>query len=746
MDCQSKELHSHNPSTKGLEQNASSCCSCSSTATNTLTAAAPTKPEVVKDGIRTPIRILQMDCPTEEAMLRRLLNDMPEVKQLDFNLIQRVLTVTHTPGSLDSILRAIHSLGFEPEVHEEGASIGQFELKHRPWWALIIAALMAVLAEVSHFAAWPIWLTAGLAMIAIAIGGLHTYKKGWIALRTGNLNIYALMSIAVTGALFIGEWPEAAMVMVLFSLAEVIEGHSLDRARRAISVLMELAPDHANVLQDDGSWQTMAAREVLLGSVVRIGPGQQIPLDGEITSGFSSVNQAPITGESLPVDKGVGDPVYAGTINLNGSFDYQVTATSDNTTLARIIHSVEEAQHAKAPTQRFIDRFAKVYTPLILVLAILIAVLPPLLFGGEWLSWIYKALVMLVIACPCALVISTPVSIVSALTTAARHGILIKGGVFLENSRLLQYLTFDKTGTITQGKPSLSERIIFDNARFTEIQGIAATIAARSDHPISKALVEASEVEADMNAVEHFEALPGRGTKALINGKAYYLGSHRLIHELGLCSEALKAQLASFEQQGKNTTLLCSDKEVLALFVMADRVKESSREALDELHQMGIKTMMLSGDNQLAVDFIAKEVGIDEAYGELLPEDKLQAIHELAEKSMVAMVGDGINDAPSLARADIGFAMGVIGSDAALETADIALMDDDLRKIPTLIRLSRATHRVLLQNITFALGLKAVFLFLTLIGLGTMWMAVFADMGASLIVVLNGLRLLRNAI
>ncbi|MDO5667982.1 MAG: heavy metal translocating P-type ATPase [Alcaligenaceae bacterium] len=689
---------------------------------------------------------MQMDCPTEEGMIRRLFNGMPEVKQLDFNLIQRVLTVTHTPGSLEQILKGIRSLGFEPEVPEDGATIGKLEIKHRPWWPLIIAALIAVVAEISHFAGWPSVLTAGLAIVAIAIGGLHTYKKGWISLRTGNLNINALMSIAVTGALLIGEWPEAAMVMVLFSLAEVIEGRSLDRARQAISGLMELAPDHAMVLQDNGNWQDIAARDVALGQIVRIGPGQQIPLDGVIISGFSSVNQAPITGESLPLDKGIDDSVYAGTINLNGSFDYKVTATSENTTLARIIHRVEEAQNAKAPTQRFIDRFAAVYTPSVLALAFALAVLPPLLFGGEWLSWIYKALVMLVIACPCALVISTPVSIVSALATAARNGILIKGGVYLENSRLLTHLTFDKTGTITQGKPSLSERIVFDENREQDILRIAANIAARSDHPISKALVEASEIKAELNAVESFEALPGRGTKALINGKNYYLGSHRLIHELGICSEALETRLATFEQQGKNTTLLCSEEEVLALFVMADMVKESSRLALEELHQMGIKTMMLSGDNQLAVNHIANEVGIHEAHGELLPEDKLQTIHELSEKGMVGMVGDGINDAPSLARADIGFAMGVIGSDAALETADIALMDDDLRKIPTLIRLSHATHRILIQNITFALGIKLVFFALTLSGMGTMWMAVFADMGASLIVVLNGLRLLRSSI
>ena len=720
-----------------------SCGSCSHDNADIVISTLPPKAAKTKDGdIRTPIRILQMDCPTEEAMIRRLFKDTPEVKLLSFNLIQRVLTVTHSPGSLDTVLTGIQSLGFIPEVHQDGEAITQIASEQRPWWPIIIAAVIALASEISHFNSLPIWLTAALAFIAIAIGGTHTYRKGWLALRHGNLNINALMSIAVTGALLIGQWPEAAMVMVLFSLAEVIEGRSLDRARQAISGLMELAPEYATVLQEDGSWLSVPAREVTLDQVIRIDPGQQIPLDGDVINGFSDVNQAPITGESLPLSKTIGDPVYAGTINLNGSFEYRVTATSANSTLARIIHRIEEAQNAKAPTQSFIDRFAKVYTPAILLMALLIAVLPPLFLGGEWLSWIYKALVLLVIACPCALVISTPVSIVSGLANAARQGILIKGGIHLENSRLLQYLCLDKTGTLTHGKPELSEAIIFDHEETQQIQLIATTIAARSEHPISKALVQALKTAPDLNALSNFEALPGRGSKALINERLYYLGSHRLIHELGVCSAALEEQLARFEQQGKNTTLLCNEEKVLALFVMADMVKDSSRQAIEELHQMGIKTMILSGDNQLAVNFIANDVGIDDAHGELLPEDKLQSIHDLAEKGMVAMVGDGINDAPSLARADIGFAMGVIGSDAALETADIALMDDDLRKIPAVIRLSKATHRILLQNISFALITKLFFILITLAGYGTMWMAVFADIGASLIVVLNGLRLL----
>lgn len=697
------------------------------------------------DNVHTTIRILQMDCPTEEAMIRRLFKDNPAVIELNFNLIQRILTVTHRPAALESILNGIQGLGFTPEIQQNDSSVSQAPLERRPWWPIIIAALIAFASEISHYNNLSIWLTAGLALIAIAIGGTHTYKKGWIAIRHGNLNINALMSIAVTGAALIGQWPEAAMVMVLFSLAEVIESRSLERARRAISGLMELAPEHATVLQKDGNWQTLPAREVTLDQIVRITPGQQIPLDGVVVNGFSDINQAPITGESLPLNKTIGDTVYAGTINLNGAFEYRVTATSANTTLARIIHRVEKAQNAKAPTQRFIDRFARIYTPLVLLFALLIALVPPLLFGGEWLSWIYKSLVLLVIACPCALVISTPVSIVSGLANAARQGILIKGGIHLENSRLLRYLCLDKTGTLTHGKPELNELIIFDEQQKQSIKQIAATVAAHSEHPISKAIAHALGATPDSKTLEilEFEALPGKGSKALINDKLFYLGSHRLIHELAVCTPELEERLATYEAQGKNTTLLCDTEKVLAIFVMGDMPKEGSRKAINELHEMGIRTLMLSGDNQLAANFIATQVGIDDARGELLPEDKLQVIDKLSQKGMVGMVGDGINDAPSLARADIGFAMAVIGSDAALETADIALMDDDLRKIPAVIRLSKVTHRILLQNISFALITKALFLVITLLGYGTMWMAVFADIGASLIVVLNALRLLR---
>ncbi len=702
-------------------------------------------PAAVTGGMQTAIRIMQMDCPTEEALIRKKLGDMASVVSMEFNLMQRVLTVVHAPDALEPVLEAVRSLGFQPEVADAGSHLATAVETKKQWWPLALAGVAALASEAVSWLGLPSLLVAALAVLAVVACGVTTYKKGWVAISNGNLNINALMSIAVTGALALGQWPEAAMVMVLFTIAELIEAKSLDRARHAIAGLVQLTPETASVQQADGSWRVMEAQAITVGSVVRIKPGERIGLDGEIVNGRSSVNQAPITGESLPVDKGVGDAVFAGTINQSGAFDYRVTAAANNTTLARIIHAVEEAQGAKAPTQRFVDQFARVYTPIVFALALLVAVVPPLLMGGSWHDWIYKALVLLVIACPCALVISTPVTIVSGLAAAARRGILIKGGVYLEEGRKLVWLALDKTGTITHGKPVQTEFELRAEVDAAMCRCLAASLAGRSDHPVSQAVAQAADRDGvGREAVEAFEALPGRGVRGVIGGKAYSLGNHRLAHELGLCSSALEARLDGLERQGKTVVVLVDDRQVLALFAVADTVKESSRAAIAELHQLGVRTVMLTGDNTHTAEAIASEVGIDQARGNQLPEDKLQAIESLEADGAVGMVGDGINDAPALARAGIGFAMGAMGTDTAIETADVALMDDDLRKIPHFIRLSRATHMVLVQNIVLALGIKAVFLVLTLLGLGTMWMAVFADLGASLLVVGNGLRLLRR--
>ena len=711
------------------------------------------------DYLRSTMRIMQMDCPTEEGLIQKKLGQMPEVKRLEFNLMQRVLTVVHDHDALPEVVKALQSIGFEPELADDKGKYAQAAVeKKQSIVMLVIAAVFAFGAEVANWMDMPTWFIFAASVIAIAISGLGTYKKGWVAIRNKNLNINALMSIAVTGAVLIGHWPEAAMVMVLFTLAEFIEARSLARARNAISQLMELTPEQVTVLDADGQWRNVDAKTVAIGQVLRVKPGERIGLDGVISKGQSSIDQSPITGESLPVDKVEGDSVFAGTINASGSFEYTVTASADNTTLARIIHAVEEAQGEKAPTQRFVDRFARIYTPLVFIFAILIAIIPPLFMGGIWFDWIYKALVILVIACPCALVISTPVTVVSGLAAAARQGILIKGGVYLEQGSLLKYLAFDKTGTITHGQPKQTDlQILAGDA--TQVQRLLVSLAHRSDHPVSQAIVKASvdENAAHQNAgnqssanesyaeVEDFTALAGRGTRGVIDGVTYWLGNHRLVHELDYCSPELEAQITAFEQQGKTVVLFAKDQQVMALVAVADTVKATSQQAIQELEQLGIKTLMLSGDNSHTVDVIAKQVGMSDAKGNLLPEDKLNLVASYADTSSIGMVGDGINDAPALARADIGFAMGSMGTDVAIETADVALMDDDLRKIPSFIRLSSKTHQILIQNISLALITKAVFLILTMMDMGTMWMAVFADVGVSLLVVANGLRLLNQA-
>ncbi|ONC21732.1 ATPase P [Burkholderia pseudomallei] len=711
--------------------------------------------------VRSAFRIMQMDCPTEETLIRKKLGAMSEVAALEFNLMQRMLAVEHVPGAEAGIAAAIRSLGMTPEQADAGAS-GRGALPApadapRPWWPLAVAGVAAAASEAATWLQLPVWLAAALALAAVATCGLGTYRKGWIALTNGNLNINALMSIAVTGAMAIGQWPEAAMVMVLFTVAELIEARSLDRARNAIQSLMRLAPDTVTLRQPDGTWQPVDAAQVVLGAIVRVKPGERIGLDGEIVAGRSTVNQAPITGESLPVEKTEGDAVYAGTINEAGSFEYRVTAVASNTTLARIIHAVEEAQGTKAPTQRFVDSFARVYTPIVFAIALVVAIAPPLVLDGAWRDWIYRALVLLVIACPCALVISTPVTIVSGLAAAARRGILVKGGVYLEQGRRLAWLALDKTGTITRGKPVQTDfEMRAADVDAALVRGLAARLAARSDHPVSQAVAAASAAQAGAGGaprakpasfadVADFEAIPGRGVRGKIDGVPYWLGNHRLVEELDCCTSALEARLDELERQGKTVVMLIDGARVLGLFAVADTVKDTSRAAVAELHALGIKTAMLTGDNPHTAQAIAQQVGIDDARGNQLPQDKLAAVEALAAGGRaVGMVGDGINDAPALARADIGFAMGAMGTDTAIETADVALMDDDLRKIPAFVRLSRATHRVLVQNIAFALAVKAVFVGLTVAGMGTMWMAVFADAGASLIVVGNGLRLLRR--
>ncbi|MGC7836900.1 heavy metal translocating P-type ATPase [Pseudomonas wayambapalatensis] len=736
--------HEHGAKSSCHDTQAHSCCA---------SKAAPAfvqLTEKASDQARlSRFRIEAMDCPTEQTLIQDKLGKLAGIEQLEFNLINRILGVRHTLDGTVQIERAIDSLGMKAEpLAADDAGSASAPVAHKTrWWPLALSGIAAIGAEIVHFSALaPEWVVALLALAAILGCGLGTYKKGWIALKNRNLNINALMSIAVTGAVLIGQWPEAAMVMVLFTIAELIEARSLDRARNAISGLMQLTPDMATVQQADGQWREVEVREVAIGARVRVRPGERIGLDGEVVSGQSSVDQAPITGESLPVEKTVGDKLFAGTINQAGALEFRVTAGAGQSTLARIIKAVEEAQGARAPTQRFVDQFSRIYTPAVFAVALAVAIIPPLFMAGAWFDWVYRALVLLVVACPCALVISTPVTIVSGLAAAARKGILIKGGVYLEGGRKLDFLALDKTGTITHGKPVQTDFKALDPLFEDRAQALAASLGERSDHPVSRAIAQHAKAQnIALSDVMEFAALAGRGVRGEIDGQAYHLGNHRLVEELGLCSPALEAQLDQLERQGKTVVLLLDRSGPLALFAVADTVKDSSRQAIAELHELGIKTVMLTGDNPHTAQAIAAQVGIDRAEGNLLPADKLKTIEDLyAQGHRVGMVGDGINDAPALARAEIGFAMAAAGTDTAIETADVALMDDDLRKIPAFVRLSRQSAAILIQNIVLALGVKAIFLAITFAGMATLWMAVFADMGVSLLVVFNGLRLLRK--
>lgn len=701
--------------------------------------------QVVAGKRRTPIRILQMDCPTEEALIRKKLRGMQDVSGVEFNLMQRMLTVEHVPAALSAVLDAIRSLGFEPELAPAERRLpAPVNRQSGQGWALALAGTAAFSAELADWFTTLAWAPALLALSAVGLSGIGTYKKGLTALFNGVLNINALMSIAVTGALALGQWPEAAMVMVLFAIAEFIEARSLEHARGAIDKLMQLAPDTVVAQDAHGAWTEMAAEDVQLGMRIQVRPGGRIGLDGRVVRGASVLDQSSITGESIPVEKTMGDPVYAGSINGLAEIEYIVEAAHDNTLIARMVQAVQQAQASKAPTQRFVDRFARIYTPVVCLLALGVALAPPLLLGLPWFDWIYRALVLLVIACPCALVISTPVAIVSGLAAAARHGILIKGGVYLESGRKLTWIAFDKTGTLTHGKPRQTGMIALTSDHDdASLRRLAASLAERSDHPVAQAIASFSRTP-DLLSVEDVQAVPGGGVRGRIDGADSLLGAYRWVKDQLPAQPAVAEQVHALQAQGQTVTVLAVGGRALALFAVADAIKPCSREAIRQLHDLGLHTAMLSGDNQQVAQAIAAQAGIDDVRAELLPQDKLDAIDHYETDGVVGMVGDGINDAPALARADIGFVMGAMGADVAMHTADVALMDDDLRKIPRFVRLSRATYAILVQNIALALGIKLVFLVLTLVGMGTMWMAVFADVGASLLVLGNSLRLLKK--
>ena len=763
-------------------------------------------------------RIPNMDCAAEESEIRHALARVAGVRRLAFRLGARTLTVHAEQEALAHVEAALRSAGFAPQppdasnapqaaghcggccghehghghAHPHSHSHARSDLHPRllsrlqaAWQALLLppalgrtlaALALALGAELWHAFAPEAWAAAGMALAALAVllAGLCTYAKGLAALRRARLSISALMAVAVTGAFAIGQWPEAAMVMALYALAEHLEARAVDRARGAIARLLDMAPAQAEVRVESGksgqggesgeTWRKLPAAQVAPGSVIRAKPGARLALDGTVIQGQSAVNQAPVTGESLPVDKCEGDTVYAGTLNLSGTLLVRVTAAAQDTQLARIIHAVEQAQSERAPMQTFIDRFAAIYTPAVFALALAVALLGPLAAGWPWHESIYKALVLLVIACPCALVIATPATVVSALARAAQLGVLIKGGVYLEQARQLRTVAFDKTGTLTLGQPALAAcQPLSDKADEAALHARAHALAAHSDHPVARAIASGLAAQGFAASVDLPDAqdVPGLGVRATVQGQRLCLISPRAAG-LARASESApesapewQAALQAHQAAGRSVSLLAraegegSGSESgetltpLALYAVADAIKPEAAAAVQALHQLGVQTVMLSGDHAQAVGAVAQAAGISQAHAELLPGGKLAQLRALQAQGRVAMVGDGINDAPALAAADIGIAVGGAGADVALEAADVALMSGGLNRVVTLIRLSRHTHRVLWANIAVALGIKLAFLALAVTGHASMWMAVFADVGASLLVVTLGLRLLR---
>jgi Cd2+/Zn2+-exporting ATPase len=692
-------------------------------------------------------RIEGMDCREEVALLERRFRTLVGLEDFSADLMGQRLHVRYDAAKLtaSAIAGAVADTGMRAWLeHEEPVAVSERSMRIRQAAVAVSGAALGAGVLASALGAGR-WTVDALFVLSFATAVPITARKAWTAMRIASLDINVLMVIASIGAIAIGELSEAAAVVFLFAVAQMLEVRTLDRARNAIRALIDLTPVDA-LVRDAAGEHRVSADQIEPGATIVIRPGEKVPLDGIVATGESSVNQAPVTGESLPVDKAGGDEVFAGTINGRGALEVTVTRVRRDTTLARIGHLVEQAQAQRAPTQSLVERFARIYTPAVIALALLVAVVPPVVLDQSWQMWIYRALVLLVVACPCALVISTPVSVVAALAGAARKGVLIKGGVHLEHASRVRCVAFDKTGTLTRGIPEVVAVVPLNGAAPASIVGLAAAVEQRAAHPVAHAIVEyAASIQALPVAARDVIALPGRGAEGQVDGTHVLLGNHRLVEERGLCTPALHERLESASAHGQTTVVVASGAEVLGLIVVADRPRETAKDAIDMLRQQGVvSVVMLTGDSRGTGNAIGAAIGVDDVRAELLPEDKVAAVEALRRQhGSVAMVGDGVNDGPALASANVGIAMGAAGSAVALETADIALMADELVKIPYAIRLSRATVRNIKVNLAISIVMKAAFVVAAVAGVATLWMAVVADTGASVIVIANALRLLR---
>ncbi|MGG1600779.1 heavy metal translocating P-type ATPase [Paenibacillus naphthalenovorans] len=693
-------------------------------------------------------RVQGFTCTHCAAIFEKNVKNLPGVQDAQINFGASKITVFGN-ASIEELEKAGAFENLKVTPDKERA----VEKKEPFWkenWNVIVSALLLIagyfLGE-QYGEGLLSSLTYGASML---IGGYELFKKGLKNLFRLQFDMNTLMTVAIIGAAAIGEWGEGATVVILFAISEGLERYSMEKARQSIHSLMDIAPKEA-LIRRSSTELTVNVDDIRVGDIMIVKPGQKLAMDGVVIKGESNVNQAAITGESIPVAKTVDDEVYAGTLNEEGLLEVQVTKTVEDTTIAKIIHLVEEAQAERAPSQAFVDQFAKYYTPAIMIAAVLVAVIPPLFVGSSWGEWIYRGLALLVVGCPCALVISTPVSIVTAIGNAAKRGVLIKGGIHLEEAGRISAVAFDKTGTLTKGVPQVTDFITIGKNLFgknNEILRIAAILEKGSQHPIASAIVRKAEaVQVDFKAdAEEFSSLTGKGVKGKVDGQLYYMGSPKLFSELQTSiDKEILTQIGELQNQGKTVMLLGTEENILALIAVADEVRDSSQHVIHKLHELGMKkTVMLTGDNQATADAIGKRLGIAEVKAELLPQDKLEYIKTLrSQYGNVAMIGDGVNDAPALAASTVGIAMGGAGTDTALETANIALMGDDLSKLPYTISLSRKTLAIIKQNIAFSLGIKVLALLFIVPGWLTLWLAIFADMGATLMVTLNSLRLLQ---
>lgn len=705
-------------------------------------------------------RIHGMDCADEVAILRRELEPLVRTPdRLAFDILRGKMIVRPgaPPVGASAVIGAVARTGMWAEPWQDvqpGTAEADFWQRRGRTILTTLSGIFLVAAFSVHALQAGIMAALGegvppaaMALYAAGVvtGAWFIVPRAWKAARRLRPDMHLLMTIAVMGAIGIGEWFEGAVVTFLFALSLALESWSVNRARRAVEALLAIAPPTARRMGADGQLEEVAAADVLVGDQILVKPGDRIPLDGSVRAGTSHVNQAPITGESLPIEKAPGAEVFAGTINGDGALEVEVTRLAGESTLAQIIRMVGEAQSRRAPSEQWVDRFALVYTPAILGLAIIVAVVPPLLLGGAWTDWFYRGLVLLVIGCPCALVISTPVSIVASLAAAARNGVLVKGGTFIEAPARIRAVALDKTGTLTLGAPTVVDVMPLAGHTREELLRAMGAVEAHSDHPLARAIVAyVREQGLPVTGAENVRAVNGRGITASLSGRQYWVGSHRYLEELGQETPEVHRQIDALSEAGRTVVVMGTEDHVCGLITLADPVRPESAAAVTAMRTAGIEhVVMLTGDNAPTAARIAREVGIEEVRAELLPADKVMAVEDLVRRyGTVAMIGDGVNDAPAMGRATIGVAMGAAGSDAAIEAADIALMGDDLAKLPWLVRHSRRTLAIIRQNVVLSIGIKVVFVVLTFAGLATLWAAIAADMGVSLLVIANALRLL----